>query len=113
MSKKIGYIRVSTLGQNLGRQLDGLTRDKVFIEHASGKDTHRPQLALLLDYVRDGDQVFVHSMARLARNLEDLISIVLQLNSEKVPIQFLQENLRFNDENPCFLRNNAFCCNNR
>ena len=98
MSKKIGYIRVSTFGQNTDRQLEGLTLDKVFVEHASGKDTHRPQLALLLDYVRDGDQVFVHSMDRLARNLEDLRSIVLQLNSKKVPIQFLQENLRFNGE---------------
>lgn len=98
MSKKIGYIRVSTLGQNPGRQLEGITLDKVFVEYASGKDTHRPQLALLLDYVRDGDQVFVHSMDRLARNLEDLRSIVLQLNSKQVPIQFLQENLRFNGE---------------
>jgi DNA invertase Pin-like site-specific DNA recombinase len=98
MSKKIGYIRVSTFGQNPGRQLEGLTLDKVFLEHASGKDIHRPQLALLLDYVRDGDQVFVHSMDRLARNLEDLRSIVLQLNSKKVPIQFLQENLRFNGQ---------------
>ena len=89
---------ISTFGQNPGRQLEGLTLDKVFVEHASGKDTHRPQLALLLDYVRDGDQVFVHSMDRLARNLEDLRSIVLKLNSKKVPIQFLQENLRFNAE---------------
>ena len=70
MSKKIGYIRVSTFGQNPDRQLEGLTLDKVFVEHASGKDTHRPQLALLLDYVRDGDQLFVHSMDRLARNSE-------------------------------------------
>ena len=98
MSKKIGYIRVSTFGQNPGRQLEGITLDKVFVEHASGKDTHRPQLALLLDYVRDGDQVFVHSMDRLARNLEDLRSIGWQLNSKKVSIQFLQENLRFNGE---------------
>jgi len=64
MRKKIGYIRVSSLEQNLERQLEGITLDKVFLDKASGKDTQRPELSALLDYVRDGDQVFVHSMDR-------------------------------------------------
>ncbi len=71
MSKKIGYIRVSSFEQNPERQLEGMALDKVFLNKASGKNTQRPELKALLDYVRDGDQVFVHSMDRLARNLDD------------------------------------------
>ena len=98
MSKKIGYIRVSSLEQNPERQLEGMVLDKVFVDKASGKDTERPQLTALLDYVRDGDQVFVHSMDRLARNLDDLRGIVLQLNQRQVSLHFLKEQLTFNGE---------------
>ena len=73
-------MRVSSLEQNPDRQLEGVALDKVFRDKASGKDQKRPELKALLDYVRDGDQVFVHSMDRLARNLDDLRAIVLQLN---------------------------------
>ena len=98
MSKKIGYIRVSSSEQNPERLLEGMSLDKVFLDKASGKDTERPQLTALLDYVRDGDQVLVHSMDRLARNLYDLRSIVLQLNQRQVSLHFLQEQLTFNGE---------------
>ena len=98
MSKKIGYIRVSSLEQNPDRQLEGVALDKVFRDKASGKDQKRPELSALLDYVRDGDQVFVHSMDWLARNLDDLRAIVLQLNQKQVSLQFLQEQLTFNGE---------------
>ena len=80
MSKKIGYIRAGSLEQNPERQLEGTTLDKVFLDKASGKDTQRRELSALLDHVRDGDQVFVRSMDQLARNLDDLRGIVLQLN---------------------------------
>ncbi len=68
--KKIGYIRVSDLDQNHERQLEGITLNKKYIDKASGKDTNRPQLLAMIDYVRDGDTVIVHSMDRLARNLD-------------------------------------------
>ena len=93
--KKIGYIRVSTLDQNHERQLDGIECDKIFIDKASGKDTKRPELQALLNYVRDGDIIIVHSMDRLARNLDDLRRIVKQLTSAKIKIQFIKENLSF------------------
>jgi len=73
--KKIGYIRISSLDQNHERQLDGLKLDRCFIDKASGKDTNRPQLEEMLNYVRDGDVVVIHSMDRLARNLDDLGSV--------------------------------------
>ena len=99
--KKIGYIRVSTTDQNHERQLDGLELDKYFIDKASGKDTNRPQLMAMLNYIRDGDIIYVHSMDRLARNLDDLRRLVNQLTEQKIRIEFLKEGLSFDgDDTP-------------
>lgn len=90
---RVGYVRVSTEDQNTDRQLDGITLDKIFIDKASGKDTARPQLQAMLQYVREGDTVIVHSMDRLARNLDDLRRLVQQLNARNVRLEFIKENL--------------------
>jgi len=74
---RIGYVRVSSFDQNPERQLELIQVDKVFTDKASGKDTQRPQLDALLGFVREGDTVAVHSMDRLARNLDDLRRLVL------------------------------------
>ena len=74
-----GYIRASSAGQNPDRQLDGIEVDRVFTDTVSGKSTTRPQLQAMLAFVRDGDAVIVHSMDRLARNLEDLRRLVREL----------------------------------
>ena len=97
-SKRVGYIRVSTLDQNTERQLDGQELDKVFTDKASGKDTKRPQLQAALDYLREGDSLVVHSMDRLARNLDDLRRIVLGLTSKGVLVEFVKERLTFTGE---------------
>ncbi len=81
--KRIGYIRVSSLDQNHERQLEGIKLDKCFTDKASGKDVNRPELEAMLNYVRDGDIIIVHSMDRLARNLDDLRKLVQQLTSQK------------------------------
>jgi DNA invertase Pin-like site-specific DNA recombinase len=96
--KKIGYIRVSSFDQNPERQLEGIKLDKKFIDKASGKDVNRPALTELLNYVREDDTIIVHSMDRLARNLDDLRQIVQKLNKQNVKIQFLKENLTFTGE---------------
>src|SRR4051794_40830510 len=96
--QRIGYIRVSTLDQHEARQLDGIALDKTFTDKASGKDTHRPQLDLLLSFVRTGDTVVVHSMDRLARNLDDLRRIVHTLTGKGVRIEFVHEHLSFTGE---------------
>ena len=70
--QRIGYIRVSSFDQNPERQLDNVQVDKQFIDKASGKDTLRPQLDAMLSFAREGNTVVVHSMDRLARNLDDL-----------------------------------------
>jgi DNA invertase Pin-like site-specific DNA recombinase len=91
LGQRIGYIRVSTLDQHVDRQLEGIEVDKTFIDKASGKDTKRPQLELLMSFVRTGDTVIVHSMDRLARNLDDLRRIVHTLTGWGVRIEFVKE----------------------
>jgi len=78
-NNRFGYARVSSLDQNADRQLDGLDFDRLFTDKASGKDTQRPQLGELLGHVREGDTVVVHSMDRLARNLDDLRPLLRRL----------------------------------
>ena len=103
MSKgqRVGYIRVSTTDQNTARQLDGVELDRIFEDKASGKDARRPQLQELLSYVREGDTVIVHSMDRLARNVDDLRRIVTELSGRGVRVEFQREGVVFvGDENP-------------
>ena len=95
----VGYIRVSSESQNTDRQLDGINLDKTFIEKISGSKKNRPELNRLIEYVRDGDTVVVHSLDRLARDLSNLISIVEMLNKKGVTLKSLKENLTFNDSN--------------
>lgn len=101
MSARVGYQRVSSVGQNTERQLDGVDLDKTFTDHASGKSTDRPELARALDYVREGDTLVVHSMDRLARNLEDLRRVVRELTAKGVAVEFVTERLTFTgDDSP-------------
>ncbi len=98
IGQQVGYIRVSTLEQNTDRQLDGLTLDRVFTDKLSGMDLSRPQLDAMLSFVREGDTVVVHSMDRLARNLDDLRSTVRLLTGKGVQVRFVKEQLTFTGE---------------
>lgn len=90
----VGYRRVSSASQNLDRQeLDGC--DKVFEEKMSGAKRDRPELNRMLDYIREGDEVRVHSIDRLARDLRDLQSIIEQINNKDATVTFLKEKLTF------------------
>src|SRR6266511_2807395 len=90
---RVGYVRVSTVDQ-----LDGIAVERVFTDTASGKDAARPKLDELLAFVRDGDTVTVHSMDRLARNLDDLRRLVRTLTGKGVRVEFVKENLTFTGE---------------
>src|SRR5579863_10516653 len=96
--KRAGYIRVSTIDQNEVSQLEGVQVDKKFTDKASGKDMNRPQLRGALDYLRDGDVLVVHSMDRLARNLDDLRKIVTELTGRGIVVEFTKEHLTFTAE---------------
>lgn len=84
---KIGYIRVSTKEQNTVRQeelMKSLAVEDIYIDRTSGKNTNRPELKRLLEYVREGDTVIVESISRFARNTRDLLDLVEQLSQKKV-----------------------------
>lgn len=100
--QRVGYVRVSSFDQNPARQLEAVKKvDRVFTDKASGKDVKRPQLEVMLAFVREGDTVIVHSMDRLARDLGDLKRLVNDLNARGVEVQFLRENLTFKgDDSP-------------
>lgn len=94
--KRIAYVRVSTVEQNEARQLEALKMhniDKWFEEKVSGKDTNRPELKKMLDYVREGDTIYIHDFSRLARSTKDLLEIVETLNSKGVHLVSNKENV--------------------
>lgn len=94
---KVGYARVSTVDQNLDRQeLDGA--DKIFSDKISGATRERPALDELMQFVRSGDEVIVHSIDRLARDLRDLQDIIQQLNDMGVSVSFIKERLVFSGD---------------
>jgi len=96
--QRIGYVRVSSADQNPERQLEHTVVNKLFTDKASGKDTQRPQLEAMLGFVREGDTVVVHSMDRLARNLDDLRRLVQSMTSSGIRVEFLKEGLVFTGE---------------
>lgn len=95
----IGYVRVSTKEQNTGRQFAlfedlNIKLDKIYVEKASGKDMpNRPQLKAMLEYIREGDVVYIESISRLARNIMDLLKIVEKLTEKGVELISLKESI--------------------
>ena len=84
---KIGYIRISTTDQNTARQevlMKELGAEQVFIDRMSGKNTDRPELKRMMNFVREGDVVIVESISRFARNTKDLLELVDQLTEKQV-----------------------------
>ena len=84
---KIGYVRVSTREQNIARQevlMQELGVEEIFIDRMSGKNTDRPELKRMMEYVRKGDTVIVESISRFARNTKDLLNLIEQLNQKHV-----------------------------
>lgn len=91
----VAYVRVSTADQHEDRQLKALEHyqiEKTFIEKVSGKNMDRTQLKAALDFVREGDTLYVHDFSRLARNLRDLLTIAAMLQEKKVRLVSLKEN---------------------
>lgn len=86
---KIGYIRVSTEHQETARQQEimcGYQVDRIFSEKISGANKVRPQLRAMLDYVREGDTLYVESISRLGRSTKDLLNIIDTLTDKGVTL---------------------------
>ncbi len=95
---KLGYARVSTNQQKLGIQIDalraqGVRKDRIFTDKASGKNTDRPGLERLLSRAEEDDEVLVTKLDRLGRNTLDMITIVEQLHEKGVAVTFIDDNL--------------------
>ena len=93
---RLAYVRVSTIEQNEERQIEGLKKyniEKWFTEKASAKDTNRPELQNLLEFVREGDTIYIHDFSRLARSTKDLLDLVDTFNRKKVNLVSNKENL--------------------
>lgn len=102
----IAYVRVSTIQQNEERQIKSLEKhniNKWFTEKVSAKDTDRKELQVMLDFVREGDKIYIHSLDRLARNTLDLLQIVEQLNAKGVELISLTDNIDFNSSTGKFM----------
>lgn len=92
----VGYVRVSTVEQNDGRQFITMEKygvEKVYSEKVSAKDTNRPKLQELLEFVREGDTVVVHDFSRLARSTKDLLDIVDNFNNRGITLISAKENI--------------------
>ena len=85
----VAYVRVSTVDQNEGRQREALSQygiERWFSEKISAKDAERPKLQEMLDFVRDGDTLYIHDFSRLARSTRDLLDIVEKLSKKNVQL---------------------------
>ena len=100
---KIGYTRVPTSDQNKDRQEFG-DISRLFEDKASGGNAERPALQEMLAYIREGDEVVVFSIDRLARTLRDLEDIIKDVNSKGASLTFLTERLTFSGtDDACLL----------
>lgn len=92
----IGYVRVSTVEQNEERQIEGLKKhdiDKWFTEKVSAKNTNRSQLKAMIEFAREGDTIYIHSLDRLARSTKDLLNIVEELQAKGIHMVSNKENI--------------------
>lgn len=92
----IGYVRVSTVEQNDGRQIEALAKhniEKWFKEKVSAKDTNRPQLQAMLEFAREGDTIYIHDFSRLARSTKDLLELIELLQAKGINLVSNKENI--------------------
>ncbi len=93
---KIGYVRVSSESQETARQMKIMQDyqvDKIFEEKLSGKNTNRPEFKKMMDYIRDGDVLYVESISRLSRSVRDMLHIIDTLESKNVKFVSTKENI--------------------
>ena len=89
------YLRVSTVVQNTERQLQDVPCDRLYEDKLSGKDKNRPEFQSMMNNLRSGDVINVHSLDRVGRNTKDILEIVQQVKDKGCVIHFHKENLKF------------------
>lgn len=92
---------MSTKEQNTARQaelMNQLGAEKVYTDRMSGKNTERPELRKMLDFVREGDTLVVESISRFARSTKDLLNLMEEL--ERKGVKFISQKESFNTSTP-------------
>ena len=93
---RVAYVRCSSIEQNEARQLEILKEygiDKYFIEKASGKDMNREEFNKCLDYIREGDRLYIVDFSRLSRSLKDLLSTIEWIDRKGVELVSIKEKI--------------------
>ncbi|MES1053424.1 recombinase family protein [Bacillus thuringiensis] len=91
---KFGYMRVSTVDQNLDRQEQQLRDagcERIFFEKVTGTKRDRPELNRMLEFLRQGDTVVVTDLTRLSRSTKDLIEIAELISLKGANLKSLKE----------------------
>jgi DNA invertase Pin-like site-specific DNA recombinase len=101
----LGYARVSTVKQDLERQIDaleqvGIPRDRIYIDRKSGATTDRPGLRQVIAYARDGDVIVVHTLDRLGRTVRDTLNLIHELAEKGIGVRNLADPIKVDSSNP-------------
>jgi len=102
---EFGYARVSTMKQDLDRQIDaleriGIPRDRIYVDKKSGATTDRPGLREVIAYAREGDVIVVHTLDRLGRTVRDTLNLIHELAERKVGVRNLADPIKVDSSNP-------------
>jgi DNA invertase Pin-like site-specific DNA recombinase len=101
----LGYARVSTVKQDLDRQIDaleqvGIPRDRIYVDKKSGATTDRPGLRDVIAYAREGDVIVVHTLDRLGRTVRDTLNLIHELAERKIGVRNLADPIKVDSSNP-------------
>src|ERR1039457_7004908 len=102
---ELGYARVSTVKQDLDRQIDaleqaGIPRDRIYVDKKSGATTDRPGLREVIAYARARDVIVVHTLDRLGRTVRDTLNLIHELAERKVGVRNLADPIKVDSSNP-------------
>ncbi|MCD2191690.1 recombinase family protein [Actinomycetospora soli] len=102
---ELGYARVSTVKQDLDRQIDALTREgvpreRIYLDKRSGASSDRPGLAAVIAYAREGDVIVVHTLDRLGRTVRDTLNLIHDLAQRGIGVRNLADPIRVDSSNP-------------
>jgi DNA invertase Pin-like site-specific DNA recombinase len=102
---ELGYARVSTVKQDLDRQIDALTAvgipsERIYLDKKSGATVDRPGLSAVIGYARDGDVIVVHTLDRLGRTVRDTLNLIHDLADRGIGVRNLAGPIRVDSSNP-------------
>jgi DNA invertase Pin-like site-specific DNA recombinase len=102
---EVGYARVSTVKQDLERQIEalqaaGIARERIYVDKKSGVTVDRPGLRAVLEYAREGDVIVVHTLDRLGRTVRDTLNMIHELSERGVGVRNLADPIRVDSSRP-------------